>query len=200
MPAPDKVVLTIDRKSPLWAAARADSASAFLPYILREIIEGNVEEVTVNATDWVKLQSYILTLPGGSVAMPFAVADALPERPQETSPRAVVARKFAAIFRELGACSPYGGDVVREESGRYYAVAFGYGARVVGTVQIYSPEYVRVAYVSQTKEAPPNGLPPQDIRTFGSVDHAAKFVTLAIQRKYAEALAIPLRESKRKQT
>ncbi len=191
--------MTVDPTHELWSLARADVGSAFLPYICREIVAGGVTDVVVAAADWAKLHGYLLTLPGGKTSLPMAVSDAPPPEPIEISERAVVAGKVADIVTALGAISPFGGRALRELSGQYYAVPFAMGRFMAGVVQIYSHAYVRVQYIATTPEAPPNGLPVQDARTFDSVDKAARFLTLCIHaHKYAEALAIPQREPKRK--
>lgn len=198
--AAERVLLTIDREHPLWALARADAASAFLSFVNREIVAGNVADVVVNVGDWLKLQTYLRGLPGGATALPLAVADAPPPAPKETSERALAARKLADVVRALGACSPHGGDVMREESGRYYAVSFSFGSLICGTAFVYSLRYVRISFVSDTGElAPPDGLPRVDIRTYQSVDAVAQFLNLIVfGKQYAKALAIPTHTPKRR--
>lgn len=195
----EKVLLTANRESPLWAKARADAHSAFLPFVLHEFILGNVEEIIVTVGEWAKLKAYFNSLSGGSneAAFSFAVADAPePDKPA-ASVRAVAARKLSEVIRALGACSPFGGEVLREESGRYYAVPFARGSDMLGVVRIYGPAYVMVAYTARCDRLPPNGLPTLDSRVYGSIDEAARFLTLAIhKRDYAAALAIPLKPIK----
>lgn len=199
MATTEKVLLTVTADHPLWLAARADAGSAMLPFACREIIEGNVGEVVLPATEWLKLQSYLRSLPGGTESLPFAVADApAPAKPEATD-RAIAARKLAEVVTALGAVTLAGGDVLREETGRYYAVPFGHGMFMSGIAFVYGPTYVRVTYTADTGFVPPNGLPRADSRNFGSVDAAAKFLTLCLhERKFAEALKLPLREPKRK--
>ena len=43
-----------------------------LPYIVREIIAGNVPEAVVSLAEWSKLQSFIRGLDGGNDALAFA--------------------------------------------------------------------------------------------------------------------------------
>lgn len=198
MKSADKVLLTIDKKHPLWAAARADAQSAFLPFVMREIIEGNVEEVVVGLVEWAKLQTYLRTLPGGETALPLAVADAPAPTPKETSDRAIAARKLADVVKALGACSPYGGDVMREETGRYYAVSFSFGSLICGTAFVYSLGYIRISYIADTGATAP-GLPRVDNRTYKVVDDVARFLNLVIfGRQFEKALAIPVHVPKRR--
>lgn len=196
----EKVLLTIDRKHPLWQAARGDAGSAFLSFVNREIVAGNVEDVIVPLAEWLKLQTYLRTLPGGQTALPLAVADAPAPVPKETSERALAARKLADVVRALGAYAPLGGDVMREETGRYYAVSFSFGHLICGTAFIFSLGYVRISFVSDTGEnAPPDGLPRVDIRTYASVDAVASFLNLIVfGKQYAKALAIPQHVPKRR--
>lgn len=197
--APTAVLVTVNSDSPLWPLARADVGAAYLPYVCREIVAGNVSEAIVPVGELAKLQTFIRSLPSGKESLPFAVADPPePERPEVTG-RTLVARKIADVVRALGAVSPYGGEVTREESGRYYAVAFGMGRLVTGCVFVYSPGYVRIGYTANTGDSPPNGLPSVDNRIFESGEDAARFLYLALSKKsYSEALVIPLRQPKRK--
>lgn len=193
----NKVLLAIKTEHPVWIEARADAGSAMLPFVLREIVAGNVPEVVVTLGEWGKLKAYLATLPSGKDAIAFAVADAPEPQKPEASDRAVAARKLSELIRAVGASSPYGGDVLREESGRYYAIPFAYGWMVSGLVRVYSLGYVNVAYIAHTEKLPPDGLPKIDNRVFASIDDAARFLTLALhQRKYAEALAVPLKQLK----
>jgi hypothetical protein len=195
----ERVLLTIKAEHPLWQTARADAASAMLPFVLREIVEGNVTEALVSHSDWAKLQGYLRGLPGGREKLPLAVAEAPePEKPEATE-RAVAARKMAELIKTLGAVSPFGGDVVREESGRYYAVPFALGTVIMGMVRVWSIGYVNVSYTARCEKLPPEGLPILDNRTFAGIDDAARFLTLAIYtRDYKAALAVPLRKLKEK--
>lgn len=194
---PDKVILTANRSSKLWELARADVGSAFLPFVLLEFVQGNVDEIVVSLSEWAKLKGYFAGLSSDPKDVAFAVADAPEPSKPEASVRAVAARKMAELVRTLGACSPFGGDVLREESGRYYVVTFARGSDICGTVRIYGEAYVMVMYSARTGEAPPNGLPVIDNRVFGSIDDAGRFLTLAIhKRDYAAAMAIPLRPVK----
>lgn len=196
-PSNTKVLLTIKTENPIWNEARADAASSMLPFVLREIVAGNVTEVVVTVGEWAKLQSYIRGLPGGSEALAYAVADAPEPIKPEASERAVAARKLAELVRTLGAASPFGGDTLREESGRYYAVPFAWGSTVVGMVRVYSLGYVMVSFVAHTEKLPPDGLPKIASNVYANIDDAARFLTLALhQRKYAEALAVPLKQLK----
>lgn len=197
----NKVLLTIKTDHPVWSEARSDAASSMLPFMLREIVAGNVPEAVVTFGEWGKLKAYLATLPSGksASALAMAVADAPEPIKPEASERAVAARKLAEIIRAVGAASPFGADVYREESGRSYAVPFAYGSLVVGLVRVYSPAYVCVSYVAHTRELPPDGLPKIDTRVFDSVDHAGRFLTLALhQGKYREALAVPVRTPREK--
>lgn len=196
-PKTEKVILTANRASPLWAVARADVNSAFLPFVLSEFIQGNVDEVVVTASEWAKLQGYFAGLSKNPKDVAFAVADAPEPAKPEASTRAAAARKLAELVRQIGACSPFGGDVLREEGGRYYVVTFARGSDICGVARIYGPAYVMVMYLARTADAPPNGLPVIDNRVFGSLDDAAKFLTLAMhKRDYAAAMAVPLRPVK----
>jgi hypothetical protein len=203
MPSPKqsvaKVLISVKTDHPLLVIARADAGSAMLPFACREIVEGNVSDAVIPVTEWAKLQAFIRTLPGGKEALPFAISDAPePEKP-EASPRAIAARKVAEIVTLLGAVSPVGGDVLREETGRYYAVPFGYGMLMSGVIMVYSHQFVRVCYTADTGDAPPVGLPRQDSRVFDTIEAAAKFLTLCLhQKKYAEALLIPQRPQREK--
>ncbi len=170
-----------------------------LPFACREIVEGNVSDAVVTLADWGKLQSFLRSLPGGKDALPLAVADAPEPTLPEATDRAIAARKVAEIVRTLGSVSPFGGDVVREESGRYYGVPFAHGYFMVGIVKVWSLGYVSVTYVSRTDKLPPDGLPAIDSRTFASIDDAARFLTLAIHGKnFAAALAVPQKQKKEK--
>jgi hypothetical protein len=169
-----------------------------LPFVLREIVAGNVAEAVVTLAEWGKLQTFLRGLPGGKDSLPLAVADAPEPAAPEATDRAVAARKLSEIIRALGSVSPFGGDVVREESGRYYGVPFAHGYFMVGMVRVWSLGYVNVSYISRTAELPPKGLPAIDSRTFGSIDDAARFLTLAIHAKsFAEALAVPLKQPRK---
>jgi len=192
-----KVLLTVKADHPLWTVARADAASSMLPFACREIVEGNVTEVVVPVTEWAKLQSFLRSLPGGREALPLAVADAPEPQKPEASERAIVARKLAEVVSALGAVTLAGGDVLREETGRYYAVPFGHGMFMSGIAFVYGVNYVRVTYTADTGRVPPDGLPRADSRNFASVDIAARFLTLCLhERKFGEALKLPLREPK----
>lgn len=190
----NKVLLCIKATHPVWDEARADAASSMLPFMLREIVAGSVPEAVVTLGEWTKLKAYLAGLPAGKDGLAMAVADAPEPVKPEAGVRAVAARKLAELVRAVGAVSPFGGDVLREESGRYYAVPFAYGSTVVGMVRVYSLTYVNVSYTAKTE---PPGLPVLDNRVFASIDDAARFLTLALhQRKYAEALAVPLKQLK----
>lgn len=182
----------------LWQEAQASPEAAYLPYVCREVIDGKIDQVVMSAVEWSKLHGFLMALPSGKKAMAISVAEAPEEEPREHSVRSHIASQVAELVRRLGAHTPFGGDVVREISGRYYGVAFSCG-HLAGVVLVYSPEYLTVKYTAHMEGAPISGLPSADSRTFDHPDKVAKFLMAAIHtRQYAEALAIPQRQKKTK--
>lgn len=183
----------LDPAWPGWEALRGDPASAFLPWELRELIAGRVPEVIGPPA----LAARLRALAGGLHAAhppagPLVGDEPAPEPAPPAaaaSPRALIAAKLADLVAALGATQPFGGEVLRAASGRFYCVPFAAGRAAAGVLEVYGPGFVRAAYAADWP-----GLPESDSRVFGSPDDAARFLTLLFHaRDPAAALAVPLR-------
>lgn len=187
-----RVLLTANRDSPVWDIVRADVESAYLPFGVRELIEGRVNSLIVESAEYESLRAYLAALPGARDAVPpLIVADAPPDEPVERTERAIVAEKLAEIIRHAGATVPVGGDIMRAVSGRYYCVLFG-TQEYAGSVHVYGTTFIRVALRRFTDDRP-----WVDSRVFDSPDYAGQYLALLLHRRdVAAANAVPVRPRK----
>lgn len=87
-----------------------------------------------------------------------------------------------------------GPSCVRDERGRYYAVALVLDEPTHGTVYVYGVDYLSLWYHTDRP-----GLPANDTRLFGSAEEVMIFLSLAfLEGKPEEALAIPQRQPRRR--
>lgn len=109
------------------------------------------------------------------------------------SERQLLCERIAEFLRTNDLCTPYGGDVsLFKGQGRpRYTVAFSKPRILDGTVEVYSPTYVLVRWITAVR-----ALPHADGYVFESEQTAQDFLRLAfVEHDFDAALALP-RKSK----
>lgn len=110
------------------------------------------------------------------------------------SERNLIADRIAQFVIENQMTTPYGGDVsLSKVGGRpHYALAFSQPRHLDGTVQVFSPNFIAVRYITGIR-----ALPHEDSRVFLSEADAINFLRMAfVEREFEVALAIPTKPAK----
>jgi hypothetical protein len=107
-----------------------------------------------------------------------------PEAPM--SPRAEIAQRIATFVLENDMAQVFGGDVVK--SGRYYEIGFSLRRTLDGSVRVYGPKFIQVAY---------GGSYGRDSKVFDSEANAVEFLRLAfVKFDMAAADDVPVKGEK----
>jgi hypothetical protein len=108
----------------------------------------------------------------------------------ELSYRAQLAEEIATFIREQDLCRVWGGDVHRIQNRRvYYEVGFSIPRILDGTVRLYGPGFIRIAFQTALAD-----LPHEDTRIYNCVEDALAFLKAAfVDHDFEAAESVPAR-------
>ena len=108
------------------------------------------------------------------------------------SPREETARKLADWINEHRLNNPFGGDVHRDGSGRFYSVLFAYPRYLDGLLRVYGPKFILIEARGPWARFGGN-------RVYDSIENAIAFLQAAfVDHDLEAAERVPIRKEKKR--